>query len=37
MESILEVNKSFKKLSDPQDWQPSLTIAVPLHQNVQTS
>lgn len=33
-ESILEIIKTFYELSEPQDWQPSLTIAAPLHQNV---
>lgn len=33
-ESILEIIKTFYKLSEPQDWQPGLAIAVPLHQNV---
>lgn len=34
---ILEIIKSFYDLSDPQDWQPRLAIAIPLHHKSVTS
>lgn len=33
-DSILEIIRTFYKLSDPQDWRPGLAISTPLHQNV---